>query len=264
MLHETVAVAEPLLAQMPGDNLIVQLYRRTLELLALSETGHARLKVRGFYITAQLIERYAPIPAEGVVLGSEDLLCEKFSTCRATFRHALRILDDLGMLHVQRGRGGGYVLKRPHSIAVVRQMFALLAWQQQTFSDILPMKWTFDIIRVRLAMLSLGRCEPGIRKAHYDEFSLSLSQPTEPGRWCLLQQALGRAADNPLIGTFLWCLVAYQVRIGAPPVAWSEIETELFGIEQAMVCAVRGGQSADAECQHRRAQALITRLLLER
>jgi DNA-binding FadR family transcriptional regulator len=259
-LSETVAVAEPLLSELPSDHLIIRLYRRTLDWWEMSESGLERFKSRGFHITARLIQHYAPIPSEGVVLGSEDALCEKFACSRATFRQALRVLDDLGMLHVQRGRGGGYAIKRPSSLGVVRQMFAFLASQHQTIRDVLPVKWSLDMIKLRLAMYSLQKCDLHVRAEFYESLSSILAVTAEPHRWSRLQQALGRAAQNPFISTLLWCLVAYDVRIGPPSAAWDEIECELHEIEDAMVFAIQTGRAADAEINQLRAQALISDL----
>jgi DNA-binding FadR family transcriptional regulator len=260
-LHETDAIAKPLLEELPGDHLIGQLYQRTLDLLSRAGATEPRLEARGFRIATRLIQRCSPIPLEGIQLGSEDRLCERFSSSRPTFRQALRILDDLGTLQVRRGRGGGYLLKRPSSIGVVRQVFALLASRRQTLDDVLPMKWVLDVVKLRLAMRALQQVDSSRREQHLQSLASVLTYPSEPYRWCLLQQALGRIGRDPMVNTFLWCLVAYHVRVAPSSVPWGEIETELRSAEGAAVQAISEGLETEAELHLRRGQAHITKLL---
>lgn len=260
-LQETLSVVQPSLLDRDSEHLIGQLLRRTCDLLAAGTATNSRFQVRGFQIATRLIQHYSPIPSEGLRLGSEGSLCERFRTSRPTFRQALRILDDLGTLQVQRGRGGGFILKRPSCIGVVRQMFALFASRQQTLDHVLPMKWMLDIMKLRLAMHTLRQSDSATREEHFQNLSLILSQPSEPHRWCLLQQALGRIARNPFVNTLLWCLVAYDVRVALPSPPWPNIEKELYQAEQAVVRAIGEGSEVEAENHVRRAQILITEML---
>ena len=259
-LRETLSIVTPLPAEVRADDLIVQLQQRTLELLSATSVPNPRCGVRGFRIAIRLIQHYSPIPADGIRLGSENILCERLSTSRPTFRQALRILDDLGTLQVQRGRGGGYVLKRPSSIGVVRQLFALLASRQQTLHDLLPMKWTLDIVKLRLAMRVLRQLHSTARSEHLQSLASLLSYPSEPYRWCLLQQTLGRIGRDPMVNTLLWCLVAYDVRVAPSAAPWREIETDLHSAEEAVVRAISEGLESEAEHHLRRGQALIMQL----
>jgi hypothetical protein len=214
----------------------------------------------GFRIATRLIQSCSPIPAEGIRLGPEDSLCERLNTSRPTFRQALRILDDLGTLQVQRGRGGGYLLRRPSTIGVIRQMFALLASRQQSLKDVLPVKWTLDIVKLRLAMRTLRELDHETQLVHCQSLTTVLRYPSEPYRWCLLQQSLGRIGKDPMVNALVWCLVAYNVRVAPSTVTWGGIEPELHRAEDAVVCAIRDGREDDAEHHLRRGQALITDL----
>jgi DNA-binding FadR family transcriptional regulator len=260
-LQATSAVAEPFLANIPSDHVVVQLYRRTLELLATRENARVDFKARGFLIATRLIQRYIPIPNEGVHIGSEEALCERFSSSRATLRQALHILDDLDMLQVQRGRGGGYLLKRPIAIGVVRQLFAILATRQQTLQDVLPIKWTFDLIKLRLALRALRELKSSERAQYFESLSLIVAGAREPARWCLLQKSLGKVAKNPLVNTLLWSLVLYDVRVGSHTAGWDEIDTSLRAEEEAIIAAMSEGLEDEAEIRCRRTQSLIAELL---
>jgi DNA-binding FadR family transcriptional regulator len=260
-LNETLLIAASLLEKLPRGDLIAQLLQRTLELLSTTSVVKPRFMVRGFQIATRLIQHYSPIPADGMRLGSEASLCERFRTSRPTFRQALRILDDLGALQVQRGRGGGYVLKRPSPIGVVRQMFALFASRQQTLHDVLPMKWTLDTVKLRLAMRALRQLPSSAQSEHLRALASVLTYPSEPYRWCLLQQALGRIGRDPMVSTLLWCLVAYDVRVAPSIAIWGEIETDLYREEEAVVRAISEGLNTEAEDHLQRGQVLITKTL---
>ncbi|TAL01041.1 MAG: FadR family transcriptional regulator [Rhodospirillaceae bacterium] len=259
-LAETASVAAPILASLDDDDLFICLYRRTITLLASGETAGAGGTVRGTVIATRLIRHGAPIPEEGAYLGSEADLCAKFSCGRSTFRQALRILDDLGMLHVRRGRGGGYALKRPSSIGVVRQLFALLASRQQTLENIIPVVWALNLVNLRLAMHRFRQLSPGLRAERCDGLAALLVQSSEPRRWGLLQQALSRAANNTMVSTLLRCMVAYHARLGPPPAVHSELDEQLRTDEEAIVQALRRGRDAEAESHHRRAQARLSQM----
>ncbi len=256
-LEETLSIARPLLEKMSSDCLLVQLQRRTFDLLTRTSEADPRCKGRGFRIATRLIQHYSPIPSDGIRLGCEDSLCERFSTSRPTFRQAMRILDDLGTLEVQRGRGGGYLLKRPSSIGVVRQMFALLASRQQVLDDVLPMKWTLDIVKLHLAIRALRGLDSSRRAEHLQSLASIFTCSSEPYRWCLLQQALGRIGRDPMVNTLLWCVVAYDVRVARSSASWGEIATELHGVEEAIIHAISAGLESQAEFHFRRGHALI-------
>lgn len=259
-LSDVASMLDSSLDEVPDDHLIVRLYRRTLDLLVNNGSTDPHFKVRGFQIAHHLIRHYSPIPNEGVRLGSEEALCDRFSSSRPTFRQALRILDDLGMLHVQRGRGGGYVLKRPSSIGIVRQVFALLASRRQTLEDVLPMKWLLDLVKLRLAMRALARMDSRAHAQHMRSLSAVLRHPAEPYRWCLLLRELGRITRHPLVNTLLWCLVAYDVRIAPPTVPWNHIEAEMLEAEAALVQAIKLDVEQQAELKLRHVQAQISEL----
>jgi DNA-binding FadR family transcriptional regulator len=254
---QTVEVSAPVLAELPSTHFLVQLHSRTIELLSLPDHLPPRIKLLGFRIATRLIQHFSPIPVGGVRLGSEEALCERFRCSRATFRQAMRILDDLGAVQVARGRGGGYLLKQPTSIGIVRQMFPLLASKQSGLQDVLAAKWALDRVRLRLALHALRAAEPEIRQQHLLGLLAALQDSPEPYRWCLLQRAIGRVAANPMIATLLWGLVAYDVRVGPPNAAWASIDSELGSIESKIVTAMAVDLSGEAELQLRRAQQLI-------
>jgi len=125
---------------------------------------------------------------------------------------------------------------------------------------VLPVKWTLDVTKLRLAMRALQQFDTNSRMEHLKSLDAILRCPSEPYRWCLLQQSLGRIGRDPMVNTLVWCLVAYHVRVASPSAVWTDIETELHGAEEAVVRAIRSGCETEAEHHLRRGQALITSL----
>lgn len=68
---------------------------------------------RGAQIANELKANISQAPGRSVRLGTEDDLCEQFAVSRPVLRHAIRILEDRGLIESQRGRGRGLIIKAP-------------------------------------------------------------------------------------------------------------------------------------------------------
>jgi DNA-binding FadR family transcriptional regulator len=77
---------------------------------------------------------------DGVRLGTLDELIEQHASGRPVLLQALRILEDLEMVRVQRGRGGGFLLRKPTPGAIVRAVFPHLRLRR------FPLRWSEDLI----------------------------------------------------------------------------------------------------------------------
>lgn len=77
---------------------------------------------------------------EGARLGSVDELVVAHSSGRPVILQALRILEDLEMVQVRLGRGGGFILRRPTPGAIVRAVFPHFQLNR------LPESWLGDLI----------------------------------------------------------------------------------------------------------------------
>jgi DNA-binding FadR family transcriptional regulator len=261
-LAETTVVADALFAELGADQVLFQLYARSRDFLLREESAQREGSGRALAIANDFIRHSAPIPEAGAYLGSEAELCERFNSCRSTFRQALRILHDLGMLRVKRGRAGGYWLERPSPIGVIRQVYACLGSQQQRLEQIVPATWVLNLVQLRLVMRQLRREHPRARAQLCDSLAALLAHPEEPYRWALLQHALANRGGSTLSATLQRSIVAYQARLGVPAVAYSGIARELQAAEQAIVDALRGGADDDAERAQRGAHDRLSELLL--
>src|SRR5262245_41303067 len=56
----------------------------------------------------------------GSVIGSESELLDRYDVSRAVFRESVRLLEHLGVATTRRGPGGGLVVTKPSTSAVVQ------------------------------------------------------------------------------------------------------------------------------------------------
>lgn len=257
----TSAVADPLLAELGVEHLVFQLYARTRDALQHDAPVERASTGRAMAIANAFIRHSAPIPETGAYLGSEAELCERFDSCRSTCRQALRILDDLGMLRVKRGRAGGCWLAPPSPMGVMRQVFALMGSQHQQLEQTVPATWALNLAQLRLVTQQL-RCQGPEQRAQFcDALGSLLDHPEEPYRWALFQQALAQRAGSTLIATLQRCVVAYQARLGRPIVAYASVARELHAAEKAIVRALRRSADDQAERAQRMIQDRLSELL---
>lgn len=253
-------LAEQMFAELPPDALVARLHHRVVEMLASGEFDAAMATGRVSTIARRLIARAGvPIRIEGFDIGSAATLCEEFCCTRRTLRQALRILDDLGMLQVRRGRGGGYLLKRPEPIGIIRQLFALFASRRQQHTDMLPAIWALNIVHLRLAMRELDRLGADARGQHCQELTSIIAEYSEPQRWSLLQKALAKIANDTMTITLTQCCIAYFAR-SAPSVGYEACDEQMREAEVALVEAVRRGDKDTAERLQRAVQVHLSRL----
>lgn len=173
----------------------------------ISEPGsHARAGT----IAVRMIEQAATRGHSD--LGSEARLCEDFDTSRSLIRQALRILQDLDVLDVRRGRGGGYRLRQPSPIGIIRQMFSWLAARNCDPFILHALIWDLNAANVRLAGERLAEMAPAERHAHCERIDRMLIASPGAARFIHLQQALAGIAACPIVDTIARCYVSYQAR----------------------------------------------------
>lgn len=260
-----IARTEPIVAALMGElaetALVRQLYDHTLRLFKAGELGPSAGDARAAIIAMRLVTSVPQIPREGMALGTEPELCARFNSSRPTFQQAMRVLDDLGMLQIRRGRSGGYVLRRPSLIGVIRQVFTLLASWQQSLQDIVPVTWALNLCVLRLCSINMRHLEIHTLTQHCERLESMLADAKEPQRWTLLQQQMSHLAGSTLLNTLLFSTVAYQARLGAPRAHWASIDQVLYKQEKLIVRALRGGDHDAAEHAQRCAQRQISQLL---
>lgn len=256
-LNNAVPAAGPVLAMLGDEDLIVPLFRLTTESLSTGQTPGMTGTHRAMTIASRLLESYGPPPESGIFLGGEALLCERLGCTRPALREALRLLGDLSILTVRRGRGGGFSLVQPTSDAMIRRMFGLLASRRSTLANLIPSIWALNFIRLRLAIRNLQMLGSEARQLYCGGLETLLGQYAEPARWFQLQRELDRMCNNKFISILEESFTYYLARLNqtdeswsAAVARWSEIDATLLAVESGLVQALRDGNHAKAERLH--------------
>lgn len=256
-LQDAILVAEPIFAAFGDEDLIVSLYRQTVEMLCTNKPPGAASTSRAETIAKRLIESNGPPPASGIFLGDEAQLSDKLGCTRPALREALRILADLSIVKVRRGRGGGFTLVQPSADFIVRRVFGLIASRHFTLPELLPTIWALNLIRYRLAVRNLRLLDDQARRQRCDELISLLDHGAEPARWHYFESAFDRIADNNIISLLHESFTYYLARLnqssaswGHASARWSEIDATLLATEGALVQALRTGDYMEAERLH--------------
>lgn len=199
---------------------------------------------RATAIAVALIER---AEAAGTAnLGNEAGLCEELETSRSVLRQALRILQDLDLVKVRLGRGGGYVLKQPAPIGIIRQMFVWLAARNCDPFALDELKCDLHAANFRLAGEMLARMPAAQRDGHCDRLDAIIGEHVGPQRFVCFRQAVAAIAQSPMIDTLGRSIVSYQARSygDLPDIGPSRVfET----MERKIVANLRSGDLDGAE-----------------
>lgn len=249
-LAETTSIANPILRMLGEDNLISLLFRQTERMFHANSNPGMRHSGRAWAIAAQLAQRKEAIPAEGVRLGDEADLCERLACSRPALREALRLLGDLAMIQVQRGRGGGFSLVRPSPDGTVRRIFGLIAARHISHDEMIPSLWALNLIRLRLAMRALAGLDRQARELHCDMLETSFKSRSEPERWYNLQQNFGRIINNKLIDVLIESVMTYVSRVRPIRLEFRAIDEPLSGPGEALIHALRIEDYLEAERMH--------------
>lgn len=175
-----------------------------------NDFSEANSRARAGTIAVAMVERAKAFGT--AILGNEASLCEAFATSRSLVRQALRILQDLDMICVKLGRGGGYALKQPSPIGVIRQVFAWLAARNCDPFALNDLMWDLNSANLRLAGERLAAMSPEERLRRCEIFDQIAVETHGRARFIRLQQVLAQIADCPMIDTLARCVVSYQAR----------------------------------------------------
>lgn len=119
MRENGLLAADPSAAQVrspsPGHELICGFITACLERVVRRRQplDPSQASSRGAQIAHELKAGISQAPGRSVRLGTENDLCERFAVSRPVLRHAIRILEDRGLIESQRGRGRGLIIKAP-------------------------------------------------------------------------------------------------------------------------------------------------------
>ena len=228
--------------------LIEAMPRDPFDLDAVTEESGAGREATAMALATRMLEGARAAPDRA--LGNEARLCDSFLASRAMVRQALRILGDLDMIEVKRGRGGGYLIKEPSPIGIIRQLFPFMAGQQSSAIDLTMFMWELNSANLRAAGAQLAVLGANARVAALHDLEAVVAGTLEPERFILIQQALARLADGPMVDTLARCVVSYQARLMRPlPLEEPppQMQADFAVREMAIVTGLRAGDVEAAD-----------------
>ncbi|AKH41395.1 DNA-binding FadR family transcriptional regulator [Altererythrobacter atlanticus] len=214
--------------------------------------------VRAFAIAQEMLENASE--RGETYLGNELSLCEEFAASRSVIRQALRILQDLDVVQARLGRSGGYEIKRPRPIGVIRQVYAWLAACRLCPLALVDLVWDLNAANVRLAGAALDAMPGDERERHFAALDKILGEEDDAERFVNLQKRMAEIAASPLVDIFARSIVSYQAlqRDGqdesSPPLSFLDQE-------RSIVAALRAGDMPAAESSIRIMQARLLEVL---
>lgn len=247
-IQRTAAVIGSLLPRSGTGQAIKAVIQHSTAILSDGKSLSAGSGNRAEIFAMRIIDRAdSPLPEGGVYIGTEAQLCSEFGLAHRTFRQALNILEDLEILKVRQGRGGGYLLKPASAMGVIRRIFVLLASRQVAIAEANETLWKLGTARLRILFdPARGLTQEG-REQWARAVLESMKALPEPRRWVHLQHAIDDLADDRLIKTLASAMIAYVARTGSPPASHEPVENRLWEAEQGVIDAICCGRSADAE-----------------
>lgn len=196
-------------------------------------------------------------------LGNETSLCDEFAASRSVVRQALRILQDLDVVHARLGRSGGYEVRRPRPIGVIRQVYAWLAACQYCPLSLIELMWDLNAANVHSAAARLAAMTDRERTQSLESLDELLREDDDIQRFVSLQKRLAHIAASPLIDIFARSIASYQAmhqdeRVGAPPFRF------FLDHERTLVAALRARDPIAAEASIRVMQERLMETLPRR
>ena len=200
-------------------------------------------EARGAQIATALLHRmFAFDLKSGARLGAEWELACALDTSREVIRQGLGLLADIDMLRPQRGRGGGFIVKRPSPAGIVRQVHPFLAVTDALPPPMIDLVGELNIVHLKLAANRLAEMPRPARKEALRALVAFGRDGNPDETFIRIFEEIGRVAANPLVDTLLRCLVACQARAYAPPQptnvsAWARIYGHHRAVVRALECA---------------------------
>lgn len=175
--------------------------------------------------------------SEQTRLGTEAELAEQHAASHETMRQALRILADLDLVETRKGRNGGVYAKRPQPVGMIRQFFSLLSASHITLAVASSMIQLLNRAHLELAIARIEQLPPDVLDLLHQEARENLDTHAEPMRYAMIQELIGRIADNPLIDIMVRSMVAHHMRTHPEPHFGTSVDQALAIVERGQVKA---------------------------
>jgi DNA-binding FadR family transcriptional regulator len=148
---------------------------------------------------------------DGLMLGSECDLCERFAADRAVLRQAIRILETSELAESLPGRGHGLVARRPGQASLSRMICCHFAATRLGAEDIFPVFRSFSIELARLAAVEAAPADVLALKRLLSRMRRQQRlRPVGPQDLMAIDERQFGLVRNPLLQLFARSLKAYS------------------------------------------------------
>jgi DNA-binding FadR family transcriptional regulator len=207
----------------------------------------ARSRTRAERLAYELAERIRREHlATGERLGAEDALCDTYGVSRLVLRQAIRILESVGLVSSERGRGRGVVVSTPGPFALINLTHVYFAAHRLNADDTKTLLRRLNVVNARLAALHVdasGRIEIARLRD-----KLAARRHADPLVWLEAPQLISKIAGNVCIDAFARCLVAYLARAHPEKSVMSAgLSAEVAELFSSVLAAVATGDPSVAE-----------------
>lgn len=141
-------------------------------------------------------------------------LAERHATGPQVVLQALRVLEDLELIEVQRGRNGGFVASTPSPAAIVRATYPYFVLSGMSVHCVHDVIWAINKVGASQAALTMARGQAiplevalaGLTRQSVEEDAFV----SQIAMW----RVLADAADNKVLHVLVRCLFYYQMNAG--------------------------------------------------
>jgi DNA-binding FadR family transcriptional regulator len=184
----------------------------------------------------------------GSVIGSEAELIDRYDVSRAVFRESVRLLEHLGVATTRRGPGGGLVVTKPSTSAVVQGFLVYLTFSDVSLGDLFEARISLER---SIAKLAAERADERQIAALRERVADERKRPTADAAFHhQLHTMIAAAARNPAAELFVDVLGRLTARWSYPIVEEDAQRRALDAsarAHEAIVGAITAGDEALAE-----------------
>jgi DNA-binding FadR family transcriptional regulator len=135
----------------------------------------------------------------GTALPPERALASELAVSRATLREGLSTLSQMGLVSIQRGRGGGAVVTAP-PVSIVSSSIALLfRTRSVTAGQLAEFRRALEIEAAQLAAVRRTDTDLDVMASSLAAYASTTDIPTQSEQGRAFHHAIARASGNPLL-----------------------------------------------------------------
>ena len=135
----------------------------------------------------------------GTALPPERALASELAVSRATLREGLSTLSQMGLVSIQRGRGGGAVVTAP-PVSIVSSSIALLFQTRSvTAGQLAEFRRALEIEAAQLAAVRRTESDLDVMASALAAYASTTDIPTQSEQGRAFHHAIARASGNPLL-----------------------------------------------------------------